>query len=60
MKNKVYILAGLIILIVILIYSLYTPLYHNPISQESFQDYKVTIYRDNWGVPHIVGNKDKD
>ena len=56
MKNKVYILAGLIILI----YSLYTPLYHNPISQESFQDYKVTIYRDNWGVPHIVGNKDKD
>ena len=60
MKNKVYILAGLIILIVILIYSLYTPLYHNPISQESFQDYKVTIYRDNWGVPHIIGNKDKD
>ena len=60
MKNKVYILAGLIILIVILIYSLYTPLYHNPITQESFQDYKVTIYRDNWGVPHIVGNKDKD
>ena len=60
MKNKVYILAGLIILIVILIYSLYTPLYHNPISQESFQDYKVKIYRDNWGVPHIVGNKDKD
>ena len=56
MKNKVYILAGLIILIVILIYSLYTPLYHNPITQESFQDYKVTIYRDNWGVPHIVGN----
>jgi len=56
MKNKVYILAGLIILI----YSLYTPLYHNPITQESFQDYKVTIYRDNWGVPHIVGNKDKD
>ena len=23
-------------------------------------DYDVTIYRDNWGVPHIYGKKDTD
>ena len=29
------------------------------IPQQSY-NYDVTIYRDNWGVPHIYGNTDED
>ena len=60
MKNKLYILAAISISIILLLFNLRTPLYHSSIDQESFLDYKVKIYRDHWGVPHIIGDKDKD
>ena len=60
MKNKLYILAAISISIIFLLFNLRTPLYQSSIDQESFLDYKVKIYRDNWRVPHIIGDKDKD
>jgi acyl-homoserine-lactone acylase len=41
-------------------FKLYTPLFTEPISENDFLNYNVTIYRDTWGVPHIFGNKDGD
>ena len=29
-------------------------------SSALYDKYKVTIYRDTWGVPHIFGDKDED
>ena len=29
-------------------------------SSKSYDKYNVTIYRDTWGVPHILGDKDED
>ncbi len=36
------------------------PLYIKKIDIDSFRKYKVTIYRDIWGVPHSFGETDPD
>ena len=49
-----------IIAISFILYSSIKPIYHTGINEKLFEDYNVTIYRDNWGVPHIFGIKDED
>ena len=49
-----------IIAISFILYSSIKPIYHTEINEKLFEDYNVTIYRDNWGVPHIFGIKDED
>jgi acyl-homoserine-lactone acylase len=53
-------LASILTLATLLGFKLYTPLFTEPISENDFLNYNVTIYRDTWGVPHIFGNKDGD
>ena len=53
-------LASILTLATLLGFKLYTPLFTEPISENDFLKYNVTIYRDTWGVPHIFGNKDGD
>jgi len=53
-------LASILTLATFLGFKLYTPLFTEPISENDFLNYNVTIYRDTWGVPHIFGNKDGD
>ena len=53
-------LASILTLATLLGFKLYTPLFTEPISENDFLNYNVTIYRDIWGVPHIFGNKDED
>ena len=36
------------------------PRFNQNINKEYFNDFDVTIYRDRFGVPHIIGKKDKD
>jgi len=53
-------LASILTLATMFGFKLYTPLFTEPISENDFLNYNVTIYRDTWGVPHIFGNKDGD
>ena len=53
-------LASILTLATLLGFKLYTPLFTEPILENDFLNYNVTIYRDTWGVPHIFGNKDGD
>ena len=60
LKSRYYASFAIIAAILFIVYNLIKPIYHAPINKELFKDYSVTIYRDNWGVPHIFGTKDKD
>ena len=57
-KKRYY--AAIIIAILFTLYNSVKPIYHTQINERLFENYTVTIYRDNWGVPHIFGVKDKD
>ena len=39
-------------------YLVLNPRFNQNINEESFNDFDVTIYRDRFGVPHIIGKKD--
>ena len=60
LKSRYYASFAIIAAILFIVYNQIKPIYHAPINEELFKDYSVTIYRDNWGVPHIFGTKDKD
>ena len=60
MFKKWYYAAIVIIAILFIVNNSIRPIYHTQINEKLFEDYTVTIYRDNWGVPHIFGMKDKD
>ena len=54
---------GLISLAVVVAVYLYHPLAENPDAEKLAADaakYNVEIIRDNWGVPHILGDRDQD
>ena len=55
-----YLIGSIITFSTILALNLYIPLFHEPIKEDYFLNYNVTIYRDTWGVPHVFGEKDKD
>tara|TARA_B100000029_G_C17590896_1_gene962448 strand:+ start:686 stop:2773 length:2088 start_codon:yes stop_codon:yes gene_type:complete len=54
MKKSIFNFTFIILLIVIILSS------GKEIIPLRAYDYDVTIHRDNWGVPHIYGNTDKD
>ena len=60
LKSRYYASFAIIAAILFIVYNLIKPIYHATINKELFKNYSVTIYRDNWGVPHIFGTKDKD
>ena len=60
MFKKWYYAAIVIIAILFIVNNSIRPIYHTQINEKLFENYTVTIYRDNWGVPHIFGMKDKD
>lgn len=58
-------IAGIVLAVVIISAGiwLYHPLAENPDAAElsaNAKDYDVEVIRDNWGVPHIVGDRDAD
>ncbi|UTW54576.1 acylase [Kordiimonas sp. SCSIO 12610] len=65
MKKKLIVFAGLFFLLIIVSAMTYTwsPLPKNPSFEtlaQASQNYDVEILRDNWGVPHIFGERDQD
>ena len=50
----------LISLFLSIFYFALNPRFNQNINEESFNDFDVTIHRDRFGVPHIIGKKDKD
>ena len=55
-----YLIGSIITLSTILTIKLYIPLFNEPITEDKFLNYNVTIYRDTWGVLHIFGEKEEN
>ena len=59
MIKKAFIFFSISLFLSIFYFAL-NPQFNQNINEESFNDFDVTIYRDRFGVPHIIGKKDKD
>ena len=59
MIKKAFIIFSISLFLSIFYFAL-NPRLNQNINEESFNDFDVIIYRDQFGIPHIIGKKDKD